>query len=257
MLYILTNTAYTLNNMHTMSTKNLLENNIEFFPSLICADLCNLEQSIKKLEKLKFTNLHLDIVDGHFSPSLPLGMEIIHQLRNKTALNFDVHLMVSKLDFFLNETLNIPVERVCFHIETTIHADKYLNNIREVGSKAGLALCPGTPISSIEYLVGKCDFILLMLINPGFAGNENEKQIPYAVEKIQDLKSFLNKRNINIPIEVDGRISIENIPMFYKAGATEFVVGSTCLFKDGNIFKRAEELYQIKNRLRGWQNSDT
>jgi len=226
---------------------SLLEykNQLAIFPSLICSDLCNLETSVKALERLKYKTLHLDIIDGYFSPSMPLGMEIIHKLRKKTNMAFDAHLMVKEPDFFLNELLSVPVDQLCFHVETSFHSDMYLNRIREKGTRAGLALTPGTPLSSLEYLAKKCDFILLMLINPGFAGYKSERQVPYALQKIRDLRAFLDKKGLSIPIEVDGRISCEDIPTFFEAGANIFVAGTTCLFKDGDIIEGTKNIRKI------------
>jgi ribulose-phosphate 3-epimerase len=132
--------------------------------------------------------LHIDILDGYFSPSMPLGFEVVRQLRKKTDLFFDCHVMAEKPDYFIGELLDIGVDHITLHAETCPHIDAVLNRIHESGCLAGLALKPSTPLNVLEYAVEKLDSVLLMLINPGYASNKNEAQIAYAGRKIKDLK---------------------------------------------------------------------
>lgn len=226
------------------------------YPSLICADLCNLERDVKVLADIGYTALHVDIVDGYFSPSMPMGLEVIRQLRKKTTLPFYTHLMAKAQDFFLEELLDIGIEQLCFHVETTHHVDHYLNLLKNHGVRAGLALNPGTTLSVLEYVVEKCDFILLMLINPGYAHLKNETQVPYALTKIIKLRRLLDERGLDIPIELDGRISLDHIVKYHEAGADIFIGGTTCLFKNGDLvagkveIDRVIEKIDCKERLR-------
>ena len=158
-------------------------------PSLIsCCDLCNLEQSVKTLEDGGIELLHVDILDGHFSPSMPLGLDTVAQLRTRTSMPFDVHLMASENDYFVRELLDIGVEQLVFHAETERHIDNRLNQIHAAGARAGIALKPATPLSVLDYVLEKCDAVLLMLINPGYAQCRTEGQVPYAARKIRELR---------------------------------------------------------------------
>ena len=129
-------------------------------PSLICLDMCNLEREVKTLEKAGIKMLHVDILDGHFSPSMPLGLDTVRQLRAKTDMFFDCHVMVTEQDYFVDELLDIGVDQIVFHGETQPHIDGMLNRIHAKGVKAGVALKPATPLSELEYVLDKCDTVL-------------------------------------------------------------------------------------------------
>lgn len=122
-------------------------------PSLICLDMCNLEREVKTLEKAGIKMLHVDILDGHFSPSMPLGLDTVRQLRAKTDMFFDCHVMVTEQDYFVDELLDIGVDQIVFHGETQPHIDGMLNRIHAKGVKAGVALKPATPLSELEYVL--------------------------------------------------------------------------------------------------------
>ena len=129
-------------------------------PSLICLDMCNLESQIRILEQSGIQVLHVDILDGHFSPSMPLGLDTVRQLRQKTDMFFDCHVMVENQDFFVDELLDIGVQQIVFHAETQPHIDGMINRIHAKGVKAGIALKPSTPLSTVEYVLDKCDSVL-------------------------------------------------------------------------------------------------
>lgn len=222
---------------------------IKLLPSIMCGDLVNLEKSVKELENLGLEYLHIDLIDGHFSKSMPLGIETVRSLREVTDLKFDVHIMSLDNEFFVKEMLDIGVSRISFHYETTRHVDYLINLIKNNGVQAGLALNPSTPLSVLDYPLYDIDFVTLMLINPGFAGSKNEKQVPYAENKIRDLRNLIDSRNRNVEISVDGRVSLETIEMLVKAGADNLVLGSTSLFrKDNTLVKNKEIIDQIIRR---------
>ena len=201
-------------------------------PSLICLDMCNLESQVRILEKSGVKMLHVDILDGHFSPSMPLGLDTVRQLRAKTDLEFDCHIMVTEQDYFVDELLDIGVQQLVFHAETQPHIDGMLNRIHAKGVRAGVALKPSTPLSTLEYVLEKCDTVLLMLINPGYAFMKGEKQASYAERKIRDLRAMIEERGLNTKIELDGRISTQNIQDWGDGLADIFVTGSTCLKRE-------------------------
>ena len=202
-------------------------------PSLISiCDLCNLEGSVRQLEQAGIEMLHVDILDGHFSPSMPLGLDTVRQLRKKTDMIFDVHLMTTAHDFFVEELLDIGVEQLVFHGEMEPHMDNRLNQIRKAGVRAGVALKPGTPLTQLEYVLEKCDAVLLMLINPGYAQSKAEGQVPYASRKVRELHEMIARRGLDTKVILDGRISKQNMADFAPEGLADiFVAGSTCLDK--------------------------
>ena len=213
-------------------------------PSLICLDMCNLESQVRILEEAGIKMLHVDILDGHFSPSMPLGLDTVRQLRAKTNLQFDCHVMVTEQDYFVDELLDIGVEQIVFHGETQPHIDGMLNRIHAKGVKAGVALRPATPLTELEYVLEKCDTVLLMLINPGYAFVKGEKQVAYADRKIRELRKMIDDRGLNTKIEVDGRISPDNIKTYGAGDVDIFVTGSTCLDRNDlrGSFKKLTEL---------------
>lgn len=219
-------------------------------PSLICLDMCNLEQQVKLLEKSGIKMLHVDILDGHFSPSMPLGLDTVRQLRAKTNLQFDCHVMVTEQDYFVDELLDIGVEQIVFHGETQPHIDGMLNRIHARGVKAGVALKPATPLSTLDYVLEKCDTVLLMLINPGYAFVKGEKQVAYADRKIKELRQKIDTMGLETKIEVDGRISPQNIQDYGNGLVDIFVTGSTCIDRH-NMEDSFEKLNALRASLIG------
>ena len=204
---------------------------ISINPSIMCADLCNLEESVRKIEDEGISTLHIDVIDGSYSPSMPLGLGTIRELRKLTDMDFDVHIMANNNEFFIKEMLDIGVQQITFHYESTTHIDRLLNLIRKNGVKAGLALNPATSFNDLEYVLPLCDTVMLMLMNPGFAADKNETQVDYAKKKVKDLYDLINEKGLDTQIEVDGRVSLEVIPKLVESGADMLVAGSTSLFR--------------------------
>jgi len=173
--------------------------------------------------------LHFDLMDTHFTPNMPLGLVTLEQLRPKTARPFDVHLMVETNDWFVGALGKIGVEYISVHVESCRHLDRTLAMIRDVGAKAGAALNPATPLDALEYVIDRLDFVLIMTVNPGFAG---QKLVPGGLQKIADCRKFLDARSPQrkILIEVDGNVSFENIPGMVAAGGDMLVAGTSSLF---------------------------
>lgn len=217
-------------------------------PSLICLDLCNLESQVRILERQGVKALHVDILDGHFSPSMPLGLDTVRQLRKKTDLAFDCHVMVEEPDYFVEELLDIGVEQLVFHAETADHLDGMLNRIHAKGVRAGVALKPGTPLITLDYVLEKCDTVLLMLINPGYAFVKGETQVPYAERKVKELRRMIEERGLNTKIEIDGRISPDNIRAYGRKDVDIFVTGSTCI-KAENLEDSLKELMALRGQV--------
>ncbi len=202
-------------------------------PSLISVgDFCNLQRCVEEMEAAGAQILHIDILDGYFSPSFPLGFNAVAALRKVSKMKFDVHLMVEHPDFFIQQLLDIGVDQIVFHAETEKHIDNQLNRIIRAGVRAGVALKPATALSVLEYVLPKCDSVLLMLINPGYAGDASESQVPYAQRKVKELRRMIDSRGLATKIILDGRISKENIAALGGRYGNIFVAGSTCLDKN-------------------------
>lgn len=216
-----------------------------FSPSLICLDMCNLESQVGILEKNGIDMLHVDILDGHFSPSMPLGLDTVRQLREKTDLQFDCHVMVEEQDFFVDELLDIGVQQIVFHEETQPHVDGMLNRIHAKGVRAGVALKPATSLNRLEYVLEKCDTVLLMLINPGYAFVKGEKQVDYAARKITALREMIDRQGLDTKIEVDGRITADNIRQYGVKDVDIFVTGSSCINRN-NMERSLSDLNEIR-----------
>ncbi len=216
-------------------------------PSLITLDMCNLENQCKLVEESGLSTIHVDILDGYFSPSMPLGIDTVKQLRKKTNLLFDAHVMANNPRFFVEELIEAGASQISFHIETCDHIDEMINYIHNKGVKVGVALKPATTLDSLEYIIEKCDVVTLMLINPGFAQQKGEQQISYTRKKIHDLHSLIKSRNLNTKVLLDGRVSKQNIETFGITGeANFFVAGSTCIDK-GNVFESLKELKMLED----------
>ena len=208
----------------------------------MCADLCNLETDILELEKSGINLLHFDLMDAHFVPNMPIGLALIEQLRQKTNCDFDIHLMVENNDFFVAAVANIGVQQIAVHVESATHLDRTLSVIQGHDIKAGVALNPATPLSAIEYVIDRLDFVLIMTVNPGFACQE---LVPASLRKISDCRTFLNERGVNLPIEVDGNVSFDNIPKMVAAGADILVGGTSSVFnKAGSRIENIQQIYQ-------------
>lgn len=202
-------------------------------PSLISvADMCNLERTVRELEKAGISLLHVDVLDGHFSPSMPLGLDAVRALRKITDMPFDVHLMASENDYFVEELLDIGVDQLVFHLESEEHVDRRLRQIHARGVRAGVALKPSTPLCTLDYVLECCDAVLLALINPGYAGSKGEGQVPYAGRKIQELHWRIASQKLPVRVILDGRISRQDLIDYGVTGLADiFVAGSTCLQK--------------------------
>ncbi len=202
-------------------------------PSLITFDLCDLTGAVKKIEASGLQMVHIDILDGHFSPSMPIGLDMVKQLRHKTDLEFEAHLMATEPQFFVDELLEAGASQICFQVETAPHVDGMLNYIHSCGVRAGVALKPATPLSVLDYVLEKCDSVLLMLINPGYAQVAGEGQVPYAGRKIRELHELITSRGLDTKVILDGRVSPDNIREYGGSGqANIFAAGSTCIKRD-------------------------
>ena len=222
---------------------------IKIAPSMMCADMSRLRDEVYQFESLGASMLHWDIMDAHFVPNLPCGLALLERMRSLTTLPFDVHLMVDDNDFFIGELSKIGVQMISVHYESARHCDRTLSLIREAGASAGVALNPATPPTVLEYLTHLLDFVLVMTVNPGFAG---QKLTGSGLVKIADCNVWLRNAGLNIPIEVDGNVSVEHIPQMVAAGANILVAGTSSLFsRRGSTRQNMQDMQEaIESGLR-------
>ncbi len=212
--------------------------------SIMCADLLNMEKSIRDLERAGIDYLHVDIMDGDFVPNITLGFDLINALKKITDIPLDVHMMVKEPSRFIDMMKLGENDILCVHYESELHIARTLEKIKNKGVKAGLAINPGTPMESYRYLTELLDMALVMTVNPGFAG---QKIVPFAARKVRDTRALLDSLGAeNILIEVDGNISPENGVKMSEAGADIFVLGTSALFvKDKDMKDAADYLREI------------
>ncbi len=212
--------------------------------SIMCADLLNMERSIKEIENAGIDYLHIDIMDGAFVPNITLGFDLINQIKKITDMPLDVHMMVNEPSKFIDSMCLSENDILCVHYESEIHIARTLEKIRSRGIKAGLAINPATPVESFRYLTELIDMALVMTVNPGFAG---QKIVPFAQRKVKDTRMLLDSLGgAHIPIEVDGNISRENGMKLSACGANIFVLGTSALFmKDREMSDAAKDFREV------------
>lgn len=212
--------------------------------SLMCADLTNLRGSITELEKAGIDYLHLDIMDGSFVPNITLGFDLVNAVKKITDIPLDVHMMVNQPSRFI-PMMNLDEKDIlCVHYESDIHIHRTLSQIKDKGIKAGLAVNPQTPLESLEYLTDYIDMALVMTVSPGFAGQKLFAGAERKVTKARQLLDELGRKDV--PIEVDGNISLENGRKLSKCGAEIFVLGTSSLFlKNKSISEAADDFRAV------------
>jgi ribulose-phosphate 3-epimerase len=197
---------------------------IEIAPSILAANFAKLGDEVRTVEEAGADVIHVDIMDGHFVPNLSLGIPVVASLRKATRLPLDVHLMIQQPELYIEEFIRAGGSRILVHQEATVHLDRALAMIRELGAEAGAAINPATPVGMLSEVLDKVDTILVMTVNPGFGG---QKFIPNTYEKIRQLNQMRARYNASFRIEVDGGVEPENTAALAQAGANTLVAGTS------------------------------
>lgn len=204
--------------------------------SVLSCDFGNLERELKAVDSADM--LHLDLMDGHFVPNLSFGQPLVKKIRQLSPLPLDAHLMVTNPAEYVDPLADLGVNWLSFHAQCEYHVHRLVHRIKDRGMKAGIALNPADPISSLECILPELDYVLLMSVNPGFSG---QKFIPFVLDKVRQLKKRIQEKKLSTLIEVDGGVNSDNSSELISAGA-DILVSASHIFQSSNYSETIRNL---------------
>lgn len=217
---------------------------IKLAPSILSADFGILGSELQIIENAGADYVHIDVMDGIFVPNITIGPPVIKCLRKSSNLIFDVHLMITNPEKYVQEFYNSGADIINVHIEICPHLNAIIKKIKAIGAKAAVTLNPSTDLSTLEYILEDLDMVLIMSVNPGLGGQEF---IPSSLKKIERLANIIQQRNLDIDIEVDGGINLDNLNQIINSGANVIVAGSS-IYQQGKTAENVKKFLDIINK---------
>ncbi|HUJ23418.1 MAG TPA: ribulose-phosphate 3-epimerase [Bryobacteraceae bacterium] len=214
---------------------------VQIVPSILAADFARLGEQIGQVERGGASMLHLDVMDGHFVPNFTIGPPVVESIRKVTHARLDVHLMIEDPDYYAPIFIQAGADQVSVHQEVCRNLDRTLHMIQSEGALAGVVINPATPVAMLDEVLEVADYVLIMSVNPGFGG---QHFIPRTLEKVRELDRKRQEKHLAFPIEIDGGITLENLPDAVRAGCDWIVTGSS-VFHTPDPARTVSEMRQI------------